>query len=185
MILEEREEREAVEDDLNAAWDKLAAALIELQQKEDELEMKIAEINDLVAEHERIVAIHEEVRVRIHGSAPQHLRARGQYRRSAEAALAHLEEETNEASSGEIHAHRGRQEELAWHVEDLVAQLHTERAATAQAATAKGHAGALRAEHCILNTKESVLQRVLADLAFTQALLATHDPDLAAVQAAF
>ncbi|KAJ7083699.1 hypothetical protein B0H15DRAFT_940158 [Mycena belliarum] len=60
MILEEREEREAVEDDLNAARDKLAAALIELQQKEDELEMKNAEIEDLVAEHERVVAVVEE-----------------------------------------------------------------------------------------------------------------------------
>ncbi|KAJ7658940.1 hypothetical protein B0H17DRAFT_1171833 [Mycena rosella] len=60
MILEEREEREAVEDDLNAVRDKLAAALIELQQKEDDLEMKHAEIDDLVAEHERVVAVVEE-----------------------------------------------------------------------------------------------------------------------------
>ncbi|KAJ6475803.1 hypothetical protein C8R47DRAFT_669678 [Mycena vitilis] len=60
MILEEREEREAVEDDLNAARDKLAAALIELQQKEDDLEMKNQEIDELVAEHERVVGVVEE-----------------------------------------------------------------------------------------------------------------------------
>ncbi|KAJ7471324.1 hypothetical protein B0H11DRAFT_2283347 [Mycena galericulata] len=60
MILEEREEREAVEDELGTARDKLAAALIELQQKEDELEMKNTEIDELVAEHERVVAVVEE-----------------------------------------------------------------------------------------------------------------------------
>ncbi|KAJ6460887.1 hypothetical protein C8R45DRAFT_1179430 [Mycena sanguinolenta] len=60
MILEEREEREAVEDDLNAVRDKLAAALIELQQREDELEVKNQEIEELVAEHERVVGVVEE-----------------------------------------------------------------------------------------------------------------------------
>ncbi|OCH85364.1 hypothetical protein OBBRIDRAFT_798243 [Obba rivulosa] len=60
QVLEEREEREAVEDDLNAARDKLAASQIELQQKEDEIEMKNREIEDLVAEHERIVDEVEE-----------------------------------------------------------------------------------------------------------------------------
>ncbi|KAK7023033.1 Cnn-1N domain-containing protein [Favolaschia claudopus] len=60
MILEEREEREAVEDDLNAARDKLAAALIELQQKEDDLELKSQEIEDMVAEHDRLIAVVEE-----------------------------------------------------------------------------------------------------------------------------
>ncbi|RDB26693.1 Anucleate primary sterigmata protein B [Hypsizygus marmoreus] len=55
QILEEREEREAVEDDLNALKDKLAAVMIELQQKEDDIEIKAHEIDDLVAEHQRIV----------------------------------------------------------------------------------------------------------------------------------
>ncbi|KAH8100388.1 microtubule associated-domain-containing protein [Cristinia sonorae] len=55
QILEAREEREAVEDDLNAFRDKLAAVHIELQQKDDEIEMKNREIEDLIAEHERIV----------------------------------------------------------------------------------------------------------------------------------
>lgn len=55
MVLEEREEREAVEDDLNAVRDKLAAAQIELQQREDDVEMKNREIEELVAEHTRIV----------------------------------------------------------------------------------------------------------------------------------
>ncbi|EMD34205.1 hypothetical protein CERSUDRAFT_55205 [Gelatoporia subvermispora B] len=60
QVLEEREEREAVEDDLNAARDKLAASQIELQQKEDEIDMKSREIEDLVAEHDRIVDEVEE-----------------------------------------------------------------------------------------------------------------------------
>ncbi|KII89526.1 hypothetical protein PLICRDRAFT_160873 [Plicaturopsis crispa FD-325 SS-3] len=55
QILEEREEREAVEDDLNALRDKLAAATIELQQKDDELEMKNRDFDDLMGEHQRIV----------------------------------------------------------------------------------------------------------------------------------
>ncbi|KAI0062162.1 hypothetical protein BV25DRAFT_1886017 [Artomyces pyxidatus] len=55
MILEEREEREAVEDGLNALRDKLAAASIELQQKEDEISFKSQEISDLVNEHQSIL----------------------------------------------------------------------------------------------------------------------------------
>lgn len=55
MILGEREEREAVEEELASVRDKLAAAQIEIQQKEDELELKTREIDDIVAEHERIV----------------------------------------------------------------------------------------------------------------------------------
>jgi hypothetical protein len=60
QILEEREEREAVEDDLNAIRDKLAAATIELQQKEDELELKNKEIDDLIQEHDRVVDVVED-----------------------------------------------------------------------------------------------------------------------------
>ena len=55
QILEEREGREAVEEDLNAVRDRLAAAHIEIQQKEDEIEMKNREIDELIAEHQRIV----------------------------------------------------------------------------------------------------------------------------------
>jgi chromosome segregation ATPase len=55
QILEEREEHDAVEDDLNSLRDKLAAATIELQQKEDEIEMKVREIDELVSEHDRIL----------------------------------------------------------------------------------------------------------------------------------
>ncbi|KZP16088.1 hypothetical protein FIBSPDRAFT_749256 [Athelia psychrophila] len=60
QIIEERGEREAVEDDLNALRDKLAAATIELQQREDENEMKSREIDELVEEHERIVEVVEQ-----------------------------------------------------------------------------------------------------------------------------
>ena len=60
QILEDREEREAMEDDLNALRDKLAAAMIELQQKEDDLDQKQREIDDLILEHQRIVEVVEE-----------------------------------------------------------------------------------------------------------------------------
>ncbi|KAI5982804.1 hypothetical protein EDD15DRAFT_2179864 [Pisolithus albus] len=60
QVLEEREEREAVEEDLNAVRDRLAATMIELQQKEDELEMKNKEIEELVSDHERIVGVVED-----------------------------------------------------------------------------------------------------------------------------
>jgi len=60
QILEEREEREAVEDDLNTIQDKLAAATIELQQKEDELDLKNREIDDLIQEHGRVVDVVEQ-----------------------------------------------------------------------------------------------------------------------------
>ncbi|KAH9483481.1 Spindle pole body protein pcp1 [Psilocybe cubensis] len=60
QILEEREEREAVEDDLNALRDKLAALIIELQQKEDEIDLKNKEIEELVGEHQRIVEVVED-----------------------------------------------------------------------------------------------------------------------------
>lgn len=55
MILEERESREAIEDDLNVLRDKLAAASIELQQKDDELGFKNQEISELVGEHRSIL----------------------------------------------------------------------------------------------------------------------------------
>ncbi|ETW85083.1 hypothetical protein HETIRDRAFT_470129 [Heterobasidion irregulare TC 32-1] len=55
QILEEREGREMIEEGLNELRDKLAAATIELQQKEDELEYKTREINELVNEHRSIL----------------------------------------------------------------------------------------------------------------------------------
>ncbi|KAH9923702.1 uncharacterized protein BXZ73DRAFT_50841 [Epithele typhae] len=55
QVIEEREEREAVEEDLNAIRDKLAAAQIELQQKEDDIDTKDREIEELIAEHHRVV----------------------------------------------------------------------------------------------------------------------------------
>jgi len=55
MIVEERESREAIEDDLNVLRDKLAAANIELQQKDDELNFKSQEISELVSEHRSIL----------------------------------------------------------------------------------------------------------------------------------
>ncbi|PBK92643.1 hypothetical protein ARMGADRAFT_967153 [Armillaria gallica] len=55
MMLDEREHREAVEDDLNQVKDRLAAALIELQQKDDEIDLKNEELDNLVIQHENIV----------------------------------------------------------------------------------------------------------------------------------
>ena len=55
MLLDQEEERVAVEEDLNAMRDKYAAAQIELQQRDDDLDMREREINDLVDEHGRIL----------------------------------------------------------------------------------------------------------------------------------
>ncbi|KAJ3856076.1 hypothetical protein EV368DRAFT_33225 [Lentinula lateritia] len=60
QMLEEREEREAVEDDLNALKDRLAAALIELQQKEDDIERKDQMLEDMASQHQQIVGEVEE-----------------------------------------------------------------------------------------------------------------------------
>jgi hypothetical protein len=59
-FLEEREEREAAEDDLNALKDRLAAVMIELQQKEDDLDLKSKEMEEIVREHQRIVNVVED-----------------------------------------------------------------------------------------------------------------------------
>jgi len=60
QVMEEREEKEAVVENLNSMRDKYAALVIELQQREDELEMKAKEIDELVTEHQRIVEVVEE-----------------------------------------------------------------------------------------------------------------------------
>jgi len=59
-FLEEREEREAVEDDLNTLKDRLAAVMIELQQKEDDLDLRGKEMDEMVKEHQRIVNVVED-----------------------------------------------------------------------------------------------------------------------------
>ncbi|KAF8352161.1 hypothetical protein F5887DRAFT_1057800 [Amanita rubescens] len=59
-FLEEREEREAVEDDLNTLKDRLAAVMIELQQKEDDLDLRGKEMDEMVREHQRIVNVVED-----------------------------------------------------------------------------------------------------------------------------
>lgn len=55
QILDDREEREAIQDGLNELRDKLAAATIEIQQKDDELEFKQQEVADLLTEHNTIL----------------------------------------------------------------------------------------------------------------------------------
>ena len=60
MLLDQEEEKAAVEEDLNTMRDKYAAAQIELQQREDDVEMKEREINDLVDDHRRIIQQVEE-----------------------------------------------------------------------------------------------------------------------------
>jgi chromosome segregation ATPase len=53
QVFEEREEREAIEDNLNAVRDQLAATTIELQQREDELEIRSREIEEMAIENRR------------------------------------------------------------------------------------------------------------------------------------
>ena len=66
MLLDQEDEKAAVEEDLNAMRDKYAAAQIELQQRDDDVEMKEREINDLVDEHRRIIQqVEDEYRVEV------------------------------------------------------------------------------------------------------------------------
>ena len=66
MLLDQEEEKAAVEEDLNTMRDKYAAAQIELQQRDDDLEMKEREINDLVDEHGRILQqVEDDYRVEV------------------------------------------------------------------------------------------------------------------------
>ncbi|TDL18934.1 hypothetical protein BD410DRAFT_792731 [Rickenella mellea] len=284
-ILEEREEREAVEEDLNALRDRLAATAIELQQKEDEIEMKSREIDELIGEHDRIVEVVEqewrgevdearnqveELRDAIAERDAESKELRftiselesntNELHIKFEAALAHLEQESedkdaeienanreierlssrvydleeeidrlredgarlreDEAAERErletlsaalkdklatvkdelqqmtemyddamqnIHAHRARQEELARHVEDLVAECRKERDAREKAEADLDGAESryetdLRHERRTLEAKESALQSALSDLARAQALLTQRERDLADVQ---
>lgn len=92
-----------------------------------------------------------------------------------------------EQCSQEIHTHRSRQEELARHVEDLVAELNREREARERlesdfANADKEHDAELRRERRALEAKESALQSALHDQARTQSLLSQRESDLAAVQ---
>ncbi|KAG8833328.1 hypothetical protein FRC17_010860 [Serendipita sp. 399] len=54
-MIEDEEERQNLEDSINALRDKLAATNIELQQKEEEISAKSQEIEEIIAEHESIV----------------------------------------------------------------------------------------------------------------------------------
>ena len=97
--------------------------------------------------------------------------------------------EMYETCSQDIHAHRSRQEELAQHVEELVAQLQSERTSRQQAETDldaadNEHEANLRKQQRILESKESALQSASADLARTQSLLSQREADLEAVQQA-
>ncbi|GJJ11520.1 hypothetical protein Clacol_005753 [Clathrus columnatus] len=56
QLLEEREERDALEDTLNSVRDQLAATSIELQQREDELDLKNRELDEMTMEHEVFIA---------------------------------------------------------------------------------------------------------------------------------
>ena len=102
---------------------------------------------------------------------------------------ARLQEMTEmyEQCSEEIHAHRSRQEELARHVEDLVAELNREREARERLqsdfnAASKDHDSELRRERRALEAKEAALQSALNEQARAQALLAQRESDMEAVQ---
>ncbi|KAJ8519236.1 hypothetical protein ONZ45_g3793 [Pleurotus djamor] len=53
QILEDIEEREAMQDDLNGLKDKLAAVTIELAQREDDLELRTRDIDQLILDHQQ------------------------------------------------------------------------------------------------------------------------------------
>ncbi|KIM79987.1 hypothetical protein PILCRDRAFT_9877, partial [Piloderma croceum F 1598] len=91
---------------------------------------------------------------------------------------AQLQEMTDlyEQWSQDILAHRSRQEELARHVENLVAEVRREREARERtesdlANADREHDAELRKGRRALEAKESALQSALNDLARTQSLL--------------
>ncbi|KZT19172.1 hypothetical protein NEOLEDRAFT_1246010 [Neolentinus lepideus HHB14362 ss-1] len=159
QILEEREEREMVEEGMNAVRDKLAAITIELQQKEDELEMKNAEIVDLIGEHERDAQVLEqqwrgeveearglveELRdvIAERDAESKELRMHiAEYEANNEdlhvkfeAALAHLEQESEE-KDGEIEAGNREIERLGqqvYNLEDEIEQLRADNERNAE-----------------------------------------------------
>jgi chromosome segregation ATPase len=95
--------------------------------------------------------------------------------------------ELYEQCSHDILAHRSRQEELARHVEDLVAEVRREREARERAESDlikadKEHDAELRRERRALEAKESALKSALDDLARAQSLLTQRESDLFAVQ---
>ena len=97
-----------------------------------------------------------------------------------------LEEENDQQKQNEA-AHRERQEALAQHIEQVVAEMRNERESRQKAereldAQANEYDAALRSERRALEAKESTLASTLADLARTQALLNQRESDLAEVQ---
>jgi chromosome segregation ATPase len=102
---------------------------------------------------------------------------------------AQLQEMTDlyEQCSQDIIAHRSRQEELARHVEDLVAEVRREREAREQADSEltnadRDHDAELRKGRRALEAKKSALQSALNDLTRTQSLLTQRESDLGVVQ---
>ncbi|KAG2085191.1 uncharacterized protein F5147DRAFT_730688 [Suillus discolor] len=212
QILEEIEEREAVEDDLNSIRDKLAAATIELQQKEDELELKNKEIDDLIQEHDRVVdVVEEEWRGEVEEARSQVEELRDREEDAVEretlealasrAQISHILQqkvsglksqlqdiqELYDQSLQDMHAHRARQEELAGHIEDLVTQVKREQEARESLEhefddVEKTHESELRRERRALEDKDSALRSTLDDLTHTQSLLSQRQGDLEAVQ---
>ncbi|KIM80005.1 hypothetical protein PILCRDRAFT_9893, partial [Piloderma croceum F 1598] len=92
-----------------------------------------------------------------------------------------------EQCSQDILVHRCRREELARHVEDLVAEVRREREARERAESNltnadREHDAELRKGRRALEAKESSLQSALNDLARTQSLLTQRESDLGAVQ---
>ena len=92
-----------------------------------------------------------------------------------------------EQCTQDILAHRSRQEELARHVEDLVAEVRKEREARERAESEltnvdREHDTESRKARRALEAKESALQSALGDLARTQSLLTQRESDLGAVQ---
>jgi chromosome segregation ATPase len=86
-----------------------------------------------------------------------------------------------------ILTHRSRQEVLARHVEDLVAEVHKELEARERAESDlnradKEHDSELRRERRSVEAKESAIQSALNDLAWTQSSLMQRESDLATVR---
>ncbi|KAK0497772.1 hypothetical protein EDD18DRAFT_118660 [Armillaria luteobubalina] len=167
MMLDEREHREAVEDDLNEVKDRLAAALIELQQKEDEVEVKNEELDNLVVQHENIV---EQWRGEVEETRGQVEELRDVLaERDAESKDLRLNINELEANTEDLHA------------KFEAALAHLEREAESENALEEGR-DEVRQQRRALDAKESALQSALNDLSRAQSLLSQRETDLEAVQ---
>ncbi|KIM79979.1 hypothetical protein PILCRDRAFT_9869, partial [Piloderma croceum F 1598] len=189
-----------LEANTNDLHEKFEQALAHLEQESDEKDGEIVVNNEEIQKlGEQVYALEEEndmIREEFErvweeeGGERERLEALSAVLKDKLASVkAQLQEMTDlyEQCSQDILAHHSRQEELARHVENLVAEVRREREARERtesdlANADREHDAELRKGRRALEAKESALQSALNDLARTQSLLTQRESDLGAVQ---